>query len=220
MVQENHDPQQQQKYSPFATSTGDDGEPEMFAHDPISMSIAVAEEVDESILHRKELFCGCCCDYRLAVIVINAIFVFVLTLVMVADKRVNMRNCDLLFFGFAYVALNAAGFYGALRYQRWGVMLGGMAQVLGIVADSYILVSTLVNNGSKLEFTTGPWGRLNRLVMDFVFLHAHATLLRLMNEGVMTPRNYPNVAYCILQDYRPLLEIQRQWEAERGKAQV
>jgi len=199
-----------------------------------SLSIADAVAVEEAILHQKESFCFCCCDYRRAVIIIDSILLVavvlnLMTINVLAASLVNKGFDE----GFAAVAvvlvlltgigLVASGIYGAAKYQRWGVIAGGVFHFVRTMQAFYGLIGIFIfpeqyqdaanlayanmaanSGGSDLSESDAAnvmmgsmiFTSIGIVIMSCFYLHAHVKLLRLMKQGVMTPQNYRNVSSC------------------------
>jgi len=80
-------------------------------------------------------------------------------------------------FGFVSIGLHLCGVYGAIKFKRWGVIVGAVPLGLGCVIGLF-----------SLDFFT--------LIIDGLFLYPHIVFLKEMNEGIMTDYNYHRVASC------------------------
>jgi len=139
--------------------------------------------------------CGGCCDVRRAVMVVDSVnicFSFMGLMSVLTMKTLNSSNFDddevktaieamddnmpwiLLFIvSIASVLCNAVGIYGAYKYHVGCVGIGLAAYC------SYFLIDLLSFN-------------IGGLVYNAFFAYPHFVLIQEMNQGIMTPENYPN----------------------------
>lgn len=155
-------------------------------------------------------FCGSCCDFRRAVLVLNGISIALRVLLMVIFAILGYyvsKNSDeiqdeldddeakdqfdmMLQSGYltifeavlevlemVAIFFGAAGFYGALKFKRWGIVTA-----LGFYGFCFFLTVIMVD------------------VVDALFyglcLYAHICFLKLMKAGIMVDENYHNIASC------------------------
>ena len=190
-----------------------------------SLSIADAVAVDGAILHQKHKFCFCCCDYRRAVMVIDAIAL--IGLLMNLPAVLLMRSSGAInIFGLVTIIAGAAcytaGIYGAKTYQPWGVVLAAIPHSINILSQCYLIFALfafpdaykglgsfygdMMADASDGDLTADDAadafyggmliGAVGGLILGGFYFHAHLKLRKLMKQGIITPRNYPNVSSC------------------------
>lgn len=143
------DPEQPSKYALVAGG----GNTEKFADGSLGIADAVA--VEESVLHQKESFCFCCCDFRRAVIIVDSIQLAGLALNLLAipvlaaglvqqgfNEGFATAGVTLMVLG--GIGLLASGIYGAAKYQQWGVIAGGVYNFLKTMQEFWSLFAVLM----------------------------------------------------------------------------
>ena len=143
--------------------------------------------------------CGCCCDTRRAVIVVNVISMCFAALAILSialmssdayaaqfddDNIVTALN-DIdgatvgMTISFAAVGMvcNASGIFGATKFNKWAVM----------VAGSWYLVELL---RSLAHFDIGG------AIMAGFFVYPHVIFWQEMRKGIMTAATYPQEEQC------------------------
>jgi hypothetical protein len=136
--------------------------------------------------HRFMFFC---CDMRRAVIILDAITIFLVLVHFIffvgfgiqleADTGGSFQVPSVgeaIFWGLVGVAMPACGMYGALKFKYNFVVLAAFYFGFQLFLDLFMLnVFSLI------------WGA--------VFLYPHAMLVKEMNKGIMTEEKYPNEKY-------------------------
>jgi hypothetical protein len=143
--------------------------------------------------------CGCCCDTRRAVIIVNIISMTFAVLAIVSISMMTSEGYAEQFdddemqaaldeldgkaigmtIGFAVVGMicNAVGLYGATKYNN-----------LGIIVASIWFAAEFVK--SLVVYDIGG------AIMAGFFLYPHVVFYQEMKKGIMTPVNYPNEESC------------------------
>jgi hypothetical protein len=157
--------------------------------------VGISQEMGGS--HKRgHTFCGCCCDTRRAVIIVN-IFMLTCTVISVvtialgaqllnamgdgddeaqqeAAQQLNSIPLGLLF---AMVIIQAVffvfGIMGAIKYTTW------MLSVALIGYTLYFVMNLLSSNFLYIG-------------LPVLFAYPHFVLISEINQGIMTPDNYPN----------------------------
>ena len=80
-------------------------------------------------------------------------------------------------FSFISIAMHACGMYGALKFKKWGIAVGGSAYAIGFAI-------------SLIRFD------IVDLILAAALGYPHYFLIKEINAGIMTDYNYHNVAYC------------------------
>jgi hypothetical protein len=145
---------------------------------------------------------GLCCDFRKAVLVVNAIAIVIRIVQMagvvyIAYMVDSLNNFDddafatsgdtdlavafLAIFEIAIgLCLNCIAIYGALKFKRWAI-------ITGLIYYSCGLLRSLLFTG---------YVDVLSLILNVLFLYPHFYMFRLMSAGIMTKSNYPNIAQC------------------------
>lgn len=148
---------------------------------------------------QSHVCCGCCCDTRRAVIVVNIISLAfaalaILSIAMItSDKYAAQIDDDAVIaalqemdgakigmtIGFASVGMlcNAFGIYGATRFNQWAVVVAGSWYVVELVRSLVYL-------------------DLGSAIMSGFFAYPHVVFWHEMRKGVMTPVNYSQEETC------------------------
>ncbi|CAJ1940717.1 unnamed protein product [Cylindrotheca closterium] len=144
--------------------------------------------------------CGCCCDTRRAVIVVNIVSISFATLALLsltllttnADLQSQLDDDEVQAFldemdgasiglsiGIAVLGIicNACGIFGAYKFHQ-----------LSIVIASIWYVVEMIRAGVYLD----PFG----VVMAGLFLYPHIVFYRELSSGLMSPISYPNERQC------------------------
>jgi hypothetical protein len=164
----------------------------------------VVVQGDEYVQHgavarQSHICCGCCCDTRRAVIVVNiismtfaALAIFSISMMTSARYAAQFDDDEMqaaldeldgkvvgMTIGFAVVGMicNAVGLYGATKYNN-----------LGIIVASLWYTAECVRSLVFLDIAGA--------VMAGFFLYPHVVFYQEMNKGLMTPVNYPNEEQC------------------------
>ena len=140
----------------------------------------------DTILVPRNLCCFCCCDYRRAVMVIDALVLVFVVLIFYLSSN-GSPEISRLDAGIAGIAFLTAGIYGAKTYRPWGVVLAAIPHSISTLYFSYC---TLVVPGAW-KFPSATFA-----IPSAYCLYAHHKLLQLMKQGIITPENYPNVSSC------------------------
>mmetsp|Transcript_13864 Transcript_13864/g.28122 ORF Transcript_13864/g.28122 Transcript_13864/m.28122 type:complete len:218 (-) Transcript_13864:255-908(-) len=160
--------------------------------------------------NRDFLFCGVCCDYRRAVLVVNGITIGLLLMDMILVAIMT-----------SYVEKNLPGIEhdisdDMVRYQLDGFVKEGGMQFTEAFVDGFGIVSIGLHGCGiygALQFK--QWGIITAgctyavflilgifstnfpaVVMNSLFLYPHYYMLKLMKEGIMTDYNYHKIASC------------------------
>ena len=80
-------------------------------------------------------------------------------------------------FSFISIAMYVCGMYGALKFKKWGIAVGGSAYAIGF---AFSLI--------RFDFVG--------LISTAALGYPHYFLIKEINAGIMTDYNYHNVAYC------------------------
>ena len=174
---------------------------------------ALRFEIDDEILPNTAkyhmYFCGCCCDFRRAVLVVNGISIVLRILLMVGvailpsfvaknlddvesaiDDDETREQIDTyaksgnLAVVAAIVEVVAIGIYGALKFQQWGIRTA-----LSFYAFSMLLVMMSIRADNIIPSFVN-------LSFAAVFVYPHVCMLILMRAGIMTNSNLHNIAKC------------------------
>ena len=184
-------PDQQESRQDFAVASGS----------------AVASPPAPGGARRNHLYCNFCCDCRRAVLAINAFsLIYALGAIIyenvVVFKKLEeigkdqkyydddaviypqidatkLKFAELLVdaFSFISIAMHACGMYGALKFKKWGIAVGGSAYAIGFAI-------------SLINFD------IVGLILAAGLGYPHYFLIKEINAGIMTDYNYHNVAYC------------------------
>jgi hypothetical protein len=148
---------------------------------------------------QSHLCCGCCCDTRRAVIVVNVIslclaFLAILSTVMVGsagyasnfdddeyltalseiDGKAIGLSIGVLVLGMLF---EAAAIYGAHKFNKIGVTIGAVWHALECIRSIVFL-----------DYAGA--------IMSALFCYPHLFFLQEMNKGIMTPEKYPDEQLC------------------------
>lgn len=148
---------------------------------------------------RSHSCCGCCCDTRRAVIVVNIISVClgvlaILSIVMVSSDAYKAQVDDdqvltalneidgtkvgmSISFASVGILCNACGIFGARKFNQWAI----------IVAGSWYLVE-VVRSVVYLD--------LGGAIMAGFFVYPHVVFWQEMQKGIMTPEMYQQEEQC------------------------
>jgi hypothetical protein len=164
----------------------------------------VVVQGDEYVQHdapkrKAHVCCGCCCDTRKAVFVVNIISLCLYGLGSTSvialaaarnlgqydDDAVNqgLNNVTGVTIGFTLgfmvvgMILNAVAIYGASSFHRYCVLVGGLW-----------FVFEAVRSLAYLDFAGA--------IMAAFFVYPHAVLYTEIKNGIMTRDNYPNEKVC------------------------
>ena len=178
-----------------------------------AMSIeAVGDEIDADLVNGQHLqCCGCCCDFRRAVIAVNSVAIGIGSLALVsaliaigilgadAEDMEDMGDMDVdigdeialmeiitLIIGSIPIALYACGIYGGIYYKRWGIITAAVAHTLNMLVSVYEFVALKIPNVG--------------FIYSGFFLYPHYFMLKQMNSGLLSPQNYHKVANCCCGD--------------------
>lgn len=143
--------------------------------------------------------CGCCCDTRRAVIVVNIIsmsfaVLAILTISIVSsDKYAESIDDDQVLaalaeidgsklgvtIGFASAGIfcNACGIFGARRFNQWAIIVAGLWYVIEFVRSLVYL-------------------DLGGAIMSGFFAYPHVIFWQEMRKGIMAPATYPHEEQC------------------------
>ena len=141
-----------------------------------------------------QLFFGCCCDMRRAVVIVNVMNIcFALSgiaMYYLLSRDGFSENFDddltkydleaisnykgrAILFGIVSVLCSLIGIYGAVQYNSWTVILAAV----------YYCISVL----TKIV----PFD-LSGMLMAGLFAYPHFVFIKELNNGIMTAENYPN----------------------------
>ena len=144
--------------------------------------------------------CGCCCDTRRAVVVVNIVSISFATLALLsltllttsADLASQLDDDEVQAFldemdgaslgltiGIAVLGIicNACGLFGAYKFHQ-----------ISIIIASIWYVVEMIRAGVYLD----PFG----VVMAGLFLYPHIVFYRELSSGLMTPVSYPSERQC------------------------
>jgi hypothetical protein len=185
----------------------EDSNQKVLDHDEPKGAVAVVQGDEYVPMHQpgkmapkqSHACCGCCCDTRRAVIVVNLIsLVFaslaILSIAMItSDQYAAQIDDDAMLaaldemdgakvgmtIGFASLGImcNTLGIYGATRFSQWAVMIAGSWYVVE-------LVRSLV----YLDF--------GGAIMSGFFAYPHVIFWQEMRNGVMTSMTYSEEEQC------------------------
>ena len=173
--------------------------------------IADGAAADEGITHPKEIYCFCCCDYRWAVIVINAIAIVGMLLNLISN--INLGTTAVAIASMILVLIcHAAGIYGAWKFRPCVVTVAAVVHLSGLISG-IVIFFLVAKDDTEMISTTGfayvseGNGELSAdevasvvyvvilvgialaVVLSAFFFHAHVRLIRLLKQGKMTPQN-------------------------------
>ena len=173
----------------------------------VASGSAVASPPAPGGARRNHLYCNFCCDCRRAVLAINAFsMIYALgaiiyenvvvfkkleeigkdqkdyeddTVIYQQIDATQLKFVELLVdaFSFISIAMHACGMYGALKFKKWGIAVGGSAYAIGFAI-------------SLIRFD------IVDLILAAALGYPHYFLIKEINAGIMTDYNYHNVAYC------------------------
>jgi hypothetical protein len=148
---------------------------------------------------QSHLCCGCCCDARRAVIVVNVISMCLHTLAIISvalmssavyasdvdddEYQYALSEIDGKSLGLTLGVLvigiicQAAGIYGAVKFNKIGATIGAVWHAMECIR-------------SIVFFDIGG------AIMSGFFCYPHVVFLQEMKSGIMTPENYPNEKVC------------------------
>lgn len=151
-----------------------------------------------------------CCDFRRAVIIVNGITIGIKILTMaglaivihyvndniddiekdIDDDAIRKQVDEFVksggLTGYEWIfetidtvsiGLHLCGIYGALMYKQWGVIVAGSLYALQVMVATF-------------------QGHFLVLLIGGMMLYPHIYMIKLMQEGIMTPHNYHRVATC------------------------
>ena len=150
---------------------------------------------------QSHLCCGCCCDTRRAVIVVNVISMCVAALAIgltsmaigASGRYASDFDDDEYVSAFAEIdgkaiglsigvlvvgmICQATGIYGAQKFNKIGVIIGAIWHALQCIFSIAIF-------------------DIAGAIMSGFFCYPHVAFLLELNNGIMTPEKYPNEALC------------------------
>lgn len=144
------------------------------------MEVSVSNEtssIDRSDQGDYNLLFLCCCDYRVAVVGINAAFLTILVLVDIFPQAIDQILLPIA------ITFVICGIYGAIFFKRWGVNIAAFYYALHMV---FVILENIVDHK--------PYRALIRICIFSGILYAHLNMSKLMTAGIMTKQNYPNIA--------------------------
>lgn len=176
----------------------DDEAPNVGKYDVlVSAEVAAAGRMGLAQGHRC---CGGCCDMRRAVIIVDAVGIFICvfyaiyfailaeaveetdsptmddaTKKQVEGMMVQMEHVFLVLMAIK-IPLNGLGIYGAMKFKFWPVAVALAAYVVECIIDA-------------VAFNIGG------LLLAGFFAYPHVVFLREMKSGVMSELNYPTEKY-------------------------
>jgi cytochrome bd-type quinol oxidase subunit 2 len=162
-------------------------------HEYMPTKVAISQEMGGG--HKRgHTCCGCCCDTRRAVIIVN-IFMLISTVItailltlgveamnamgddQAQQEEAQQLNSIPLGLVVAMMMIQAVlfvfGIMGAIKYTKWMIMVALIGYALSFVVN--------LLSGSYLG-----------LVLPALFAYPHFVLISEINQGIMTPDNYPN----------------------------
>eukprot|EP00562_Extubocellulus_spinifer_P002258 CAMPEP_0178477718 /NCGR_PEP_ID=MMETSP0696-20121128/4276_1 /TAXON_ID=265572 /ORGANISM="Extubocellulus spinifer, Strain CCMP396" /LENGTH=192 /DNA_ID=CAMNT_0020105039 /DNA_START=250 /DNA_END=828 /DNA_ORIENTATION=- len=182
----------------LAMDDDDDEAPNVGKYDVlVSAEVAAAGRMGLAQGHRC---CGGCCDMRRAVIIVDAVGIFICvfyaiyfailaTVVEETDSSTMddatkqqvegmMVQMEHVFLGLMAIKipLNGLGIYGAMKFKHWPVAVALAAYVVEVIIDA-------------VTFNIGG------LLLAGFFAYPHVVFLREMKSGVMSELNYPTEKY-------------------------
>jgi hypothetical protein len=146
---------------------------------PISTDITT--DPSTTIGRQGHLFCGCCCDTRRAVLIIDSVLAVLAVLgiiisAVVPDSWVDTEIDDhwrSYAIGYAFLNLLGAciGVWGALRFRVWMVVVAASWHVLAAFME--LIALSLVG-----------------VILFGVFAYPHFVLAKEIRKGIMDPATY------------------------------
>jgi hypothetical protein len=140
--------------------------------------------VEENVVGAREarqshICCGCCCDVRLAVIVVNIISMCLAVQAIISFASMSSggyyaSNIGALVLG---MICKTAGIYGAHKFNKIGLAIGAIWYALDCI-HSIVFFD------------------IAGAIMSGFFCYPHVVFLQEMNNGIMTPEKYPNEKLC------------------------
>ncbi|KAL7455840.1 hypothetical protein ACHAWC_007362 [Mediolabrus comicus] len=147
-------------------------------------------EKEKKIGHK---FCGCCCDSRRAVIIVNFIdFIFVLIAILLAVATNDDIGAGwaVLIIDIIIVALTIAG---AALYNKWLVILGCLWAVINltlriVAATQGLSYFAVTVNGEVIRL---PWLEvILAFIWEGLILYADITFIVEVSKGIMSRDTY------------------------------
>jgi hypothetical protein len=190
--------------TPFAHEEAHPGDPPPKPVNPVVPSGAVIVQGDYYVQHdqapkRSHVCCGCCCDARKAIFVVNSISltfgvlgIFSLAIAtsssyqaQIEDDEVQaaMNELDGAKLGMTIAIMvmgmicPVAGIYGASIYNEIGVIVAGVWYV------AYAILGLVFFDVSAV-------------VMSICFAYPHAVFYSEMKQGIMAPETYSQERQC------------------------
>jgi hypothetical protein len=153
----------------------------------------------EATVRRSHTCCGCCCDTRRAVIVVNIVTICLaaLSILMIktftSEKFLASLDDDAnreawasiegeavgfnIVLGLLAMACSISAIYGAIKFNRIFVLIGAIW--FGLDAIHSIIFKDI-----------------GGFLMSAFFCYPHVVFYREISDGIMTPGNYPKEEKC------------------------
>lgn len=171
--------------------------------EPVKDGFAVVAG-DEYLQHERpkptsHMCCGCCCDTRKAVIVVNIISLcfgtlgFIFLAALTSDSFAEQFDDDatktalgeidgqtvgaVIAFGVVSMICYAAGIYGASKFNKIGVLIAAVWYSVDVVLQA-------------VSFNFGG------IILNGFFLYPHVVLYQEISKGIMSPTTYDQEKQC------------------------
>jgi hypothetical protein len=137
---------------------------------------------------QSHLCCGCCCDTRRAVMVVNVISLCLAGLT-VLSRKFNI-------FVVLGMICPVAAIFGAHKFNKIGVAIGANWYALETIRRIVYFDSSESHDYSDFFFYPVYLDFAVPSILYGFFCYPHAVFLHEMYIGVMTPENYSNEERC------------------------
>jgi len=160
--------------------------------------------------------CGCCCDYRRAVIVINIIFIIIGVMNIlgtitnsqiirngqdfnddaVEDKLKDMNVLNSIFIGLG-LAASIASLVGAVSYNIYLVAVNVVWMMIQYIASIIITEKSLnsMEDVTGKDYATPIPYYVVQLIITILFIYPHVGFINEVKSGIMSRETYPREEY-------------------------
>jgi hypothetical protein len=129
---------------------------------------------------------GSCCDFRMAVMWVNMIWIAVNlgVLIFYIANSLTKIETRVIVLEIVAIAMSAIGFYGALKFKYRAVFAASISH-----GTSFVITVIYLRTFDAANI-------IARLVHIVLYLYPHICLLRLMEKGIIRESNYNTISSC------------------------